>query len=532
MKLKISCWLTIFICFAFSDAQENWLAQGKKHIANKQYTQAAACFLKITQQTPDNFDANYHLFECYAQLSQNDKALLYLKKACSVRPSYHLYWKLGNFAEKSRDDISAEQAYKNCLQYKNHSQAYRRLSIVLDAQGKQKEAWEYRVKGVELELPKVRGFTFKEQTPAGVKNRQQLKEFLIEELNKELSAQDAETYMLTLLAFDMLQKPLDIKSLYISLLTEQVGGFYNPETKKLYLIAAPKSPSLWEQWFPLTRNDANDRMVLAHEMTHALQDQYFDLLALQKKAKMDDDTSLALTSLIEGDATLAMLDYNQWPKRVKPEDEPAFRATFRFMDFLMPFVGGEQLAKCPRIMREGLMFPYTDGFFFCLHLRQSSLWKHIDNAYKNPPKSSEQILHPHKYGVDQPLDFVVDHKELETDNWKVRESNVMGEFGMRCFLQDLHVDNYREVAAGWGGDRYFLMQNSQDKEVALIWLTVWDHRKDATEFLQAFEKINSKSQKFATIYKEKFVFVSKNITPQMQASLQTIIQKQNNTKIK
>ncbi|BBM85532.1 tetratricopeptide repeat protein [Candidatus Uabimicrobium amorphum] len=532
MKLKMSCWLTIIMCFTFSDTHENWLAQGKKYITNKQYTKAVECFREITQQTPDHFDANYHLFECYVQLSQNKKAILHLQKACAKQPSYNLYWKLGNFAEKSRDDISAEKAYRNCLLYGNNPLAYRRLSIVLDAQGKQQEAWKYRVQGVELELPKVRGFSFKKHTPAGVKNRQQLQKFLMTELDKELSAKDAETYMLTLLAFDMIPKPLDIKSLYISLLTEQVGGFYNPETKKLYLIAENKQPSIWEQWFPLTRNDANDRMVLAHEMTHAIQDQYFDLIALQKKAKSDDDMSLALTSLIEGDATIAMLDYNQWPKRVKPEDGPAFRATFQFMTFLMPFMGGDQLSKCPRIMREGLMFPYMDGFFFCLHLRQSSLWKQIDAAYLNPPKSSEQILHPRKYGIDEPLDFVIDHSELETSHWKVRASNVMGEFGIRCFLQDLKIDNYEKVAAGWGGDRYFLMQNSQDKTTALVWLTVWDHDNDAVEFLQAFEKINSKSQKFATIYREKFVFVTKNITPQIQASLQKIIQKQNNTKTK
>ncbi|WP_372366907.1 tetratricopeptide repeat protein [Candidatus Uabimicrobium sp. HlEnr_7] len=528
MNVKISFWLVAMICFAFADTQNDWLDKGKKCVANKQYKQATQYFLKIIEQNSNHFAANYHLFECYAQTNQNSKATTYLKKACLIKPSYKIYWQLGNFTEKHHDDNTAEEAYKECLKHSNDAQIYRRLSIVLEAQGNHQDAWQYRVEGVALELPKVRGFKFKSKTPAGVKNRVELKEFLLEELEKELPAQDAETYMLTLLSFNMLSEPLDIKSLYISLLTEQIGGFYNPETKRLYLIAEPKKSSLWEQWFPLTRNDADDRMVLAHEMTHAVQDQYYDLMKLQQASKNDDDISLALTSLIEGDATLAMLDYNQWPKRVQSSDEPAFRASFGFMQFLMPFVGGDELAKCPTIMRESLMFPYIDGFFFCLKLRDSSFpWKNINSAYQDPPKSTEQILHPHKYKVDHPLDFDFDHKLLETKNWKIRATNVMGEFGIRCFLKDLAIKSYKKIAAGWGGDRYFLMQNSFDNKTALIWLTTWDSEKDAQEFLQAFEKINSKHQKFATIYKEKFVFVTKDITPEMQTSFKKMMSKIN-----
>ena len=98
----------------------------------------------------------------------------------------------------------------------------------------------------------------------------------------------------------------------------------------------------------------------------------------------------------KGDATLAMLDYANWPRNFTARDIPALRLTFGVMNFLMPFVGGKEFARTPLVLQRLLLFPYIHGLFFCMHIKNSASWQAIDTAFSLLPASSEHILHPEK----------------------------------------------------------------------------------------------------------------------------------------
>ena len=100
--------------------------------------------------------------------------------------------------------------------------------------------------------------------------------------------------------FGLIDQDCDVKKVLLRLLTEQIGGFYNPETKNLYLIEEHKQKSWWERLTGARRDDSEEMTIIAHEMTHAIQDQYFDLLRLHKLVKGNDDRSTALDALVEG----------------------------------------------------------------------------------------------------------------------------------------------------------------------------------------------------------------------------------------
>ena len=149
-----------------------------------------------------------------------------------------------------------------------------------------------------------------------------------------------------------------------------------------------------------------NKTVIAHELTHALADQHYDLDALQKAVKKDDDRSMALSALIEGEATLTMLGagMDDWDgigdRRSCPP--PSLDWTFRMMSPFMPiWAAASSLRKAPAIISESMIFPYFKGVVFCARLTNDGGWKAIDEAYRSLPQSTEQILHPEKYR-DQP----------------------------------------------------------------------------------------------------------------------------------
>ncbi len=423
----------------------------------------------------------------FSQDSTIEELLENAMNEAELNPSYQNYWKMATLADNHNKNKLAEKYYKACLEYKDSLEIYKKLPPILEALGKDKEAWKYRVERVRRELPLRRDLSFQKEVEAGVKTREELKSFLLEELEKEMSPETVSSLKDTLVAFKLIPESLDLKSFYTKLLTEQIGGFYNPESKRLYLISQAKKKSLWSRLFKSRRDDAEDRMVLAHEMTHALQDQHFDLLSLQKAQSSNDDKSLALTSLIEGDATLLMLEYSGG--KLSAEDLPAYRMAFGLLSFLSPYIGGKELAAAPMIIRESLLFPYQEGFFFCLSIRQSNSWENIDRAYQNLPASTEHILHPKKYleGNDPPLDFAwPDLSLFLSKEWQASSCNVMGELGCRIFLAEKKVPRHKNAAQGWGGDRYTVYRNPKG-ELALIWLSVWDSEKDADEFKKGYE---------------------------------------------
>ena len=208
---------------------------------------------------------------------------------------------------------------------------------------------------------------------------------------------------------------------------------------------------------------------------------------MQEAVKKDDDRSLALDALIEGEATLAMfgVGMDDW----KGEDIirlPAERMEFTF-NLLAPFMpvmgAGKTLRNAPPIISESMIFPYFKGMVFCAKLANEGGWAAIDEVYRNPPLSTEQILHPEKYRAKPDFPMTIDLGTLKPgDGWKEVGRNVLGEMQTAVMLRK---HGGKTAAAGWDGDRYAVFEGPKNK-LGLVWLSTWDSEDDAREFAHGY----------------------------------------------
>ena len=318
---------------------------------------------------------------------------------------------------------------------------------------------------IEREVEHVRGLKFLHPVDYHEIPRTELPAILRQKLAQQVPDQEFETAGMALAALGVLPAGIDLKKTYLSLLGEQIGAFYDQHEKGLFTFTGQ----------PLTVS--TNRVIMAHELTHALEDQHFDLSRLPIESKGNDDRALAATALVEGDATLVM-------NRYMAGDLSAAALREALGSALTTDV--RQLAAAPRYLRETLLFPYLRGQEFCNTLYARGGWAALDEAFARPPSSSAQVLHPELYLADpreEPLEIHLPDSQI--DDQKPAEDNVLGEFGARqLFTERLH-DKARaeEAAAGWRGDRYLVYQTPAG--VSYGWKVACRDRAAATKFYEA-----------------------------------------------
>ncbi|HEU4700712.1 MAG TPA: hypothetical protein VFS40_16130, partial [Gemmatimonadales bacterium] len=249
------------------------------------------------------------------------------------------------------------------------------------------------------------------------------------------------------------------------LLTEQVVGYYDPDSLTLFGVAGTDPQQL--------------KLVLAHEMVHALQGQYLPLDSILK-AKGDNDRQSAAQAILEGQATLASLKVLAPGRNVL--DNPAFweayREQVRAAQTTMP-----ELARAPLVVREGLIFPYLAGAEFMRWWGET----HRDTVPYGPrmPRSTEQVMHPERYALgDEPVALAFADSgpaAAASPVGAVLHEDVLGAHETKILQAVLAGSN--EVgtnAIGWGGDRYRVYQTPAGP--ALVWYSVWDTRSAADRF--------------------------------------------------
>src|SRR5271166_5107874 len=243
-------------------------------------------------------------------------------------------------------------------------------------QGQYTEAVIRYKNGIEKLLPKLRKIPFKHEVKRDVTKRENMKALILKEIDEEMTPAEFRANELAMKAFGLLPRDFNLRETLAQVYAEEVAAFYDPKTKTMHLIEEPKvekkkAPTLLERLFGKKDEFDKDenKTVIAHELTHALADQHYDLDAMQKAAKSDDDRSLALDALIEGEATLAMFGagMDDWDG-----DDiirlPAERMEFTF-NLLAPFLpvlgAGKTLRDAPPIIGESMIFPYFRGMVFC-----------------------------------------------------------------------------------------------------------------------------------------------------------------------
>jgi hypothetical protein len=261
----------------------------------------------------------------------------------------------------------------------------------------------------------------------------------------------------------------NLQGIMTKVLTEQIAGSYDTETKDITIVAGKGM------------GDTADQVTLSHEVCHGLQDQTFDL----EKAPLQNDgyngdNDLAVQSLVEGDATNTMFEYAQTyisiPDLVKMQEQASD-------------VSSSELDKAPLYLRRSLLFPYEQGFEFAKALAADGGHARIDAAFKNPPLSSEQILHPEKYlaGKDNPRAVTMpDLAAALGKDFKKINDDCMGEFDIEVwFEQYAGLNKAREASQGWGGNTIQYYQGP-GKDYVMPNVTVWDFELDAKEFFDDY----------------------------------------------
>ncbi|MFL5870077.1 MAG: hypothetical protein ACJ75R_03290 [Solirubrobacterales bacterium] len=280
-----------------------------------------------------------------------------------------------------------------------------------------------------------------------------------------LAADQATVRMLGLLAPDERLAPASTAG------SDLAAAAYDTESNRLYVVRDAVSP-----------NEALVEFVLAHELTHAIEDGRY---GLAEPHATSDDRALAEAALAEGTATAVMVDYAAG--YLSPSD-------------LLASLGGvdQGTAGVPKFVVDELEWTYLGGRDFVDALRGlAGGWKLVDYAIRwRAPASTEQVLHPDKYVHDErPLPVSIDGRALRDRGWTVATGGDVGEFATAQLLELGNDDSRaKRAAAGWGGDRYELWRRdvapsactgSCRGDLVLVVRWRWDTPSDATEFTAA-----------------------------------------------
>lgn len=261
--------------------------------------------------------------------------------------------------------------------------------------------------------------------------------------------------------FGFIPDTLDLRSLLISLLSEQVVGFYEPDSTTLYVVEGAGIDVV--------------RLTLGHELVHALQDQYVPLDSLMSR-RGDNDALVAFQAVMEGQATLASLLALLPQRQLEALGDfwRDYRQQIRAAQNQMPVY-----RTAPLILREGLLFPYLGGADF---VRQfSDTYRDTVPFGPRLPVSTEQVLHFDRYRMgDMPVSLRYAGDPYFQDG--------LGEFETRLLLMELGLSELIAEAAaqGWDGDRYAIYAAGAD--TALVWWTVWDDETAQRRFLRRIEE--------------------------------------------
>jgi hypothetical protein len=347
-------------------------------------------------------------------------------------------------------------------------------------------------------LPGIRQLKFKQEVKRDVTKREDMKAFLLKEIDEEITPQEFKTGELGLKVLGFIPRGINWKEMMVKVYSEEIAAFYDPRTKTMHLIKElpveeAKKPGFFESLLGKKTGFDKDesKTVIAHELTHALSDQNYDLDKMQKKVEDDDDQSTALSSLIEGEATLAMFSAQteDWDgTKFASTPAAALDRTISLMGPMMTMGSGKALREAPVILSEGMIFPYMRGMIFCASLTNQGGWKSINEAYEQPPQSTEQILHPEKYRDQPDPPTIIDLGKLDAgEGWNEVGRNVIGEMQMAILLRK---HGGKPIAAGWDGDRYVVFE-SKDGKLGVVWLSTWDTETDAIDFARQYTRFQT-----------------------------------------
>jgi hypothetical protein len=328
-------------------------------------------------------------------------------------------------------------------------------------------------------VAKLRGLSPKREVLMGVMSRREIMSEVRKRLARDYSEAEVLNETAILRRLGLLARHVDYKQAILALLTDQLAGFYDPDTRRLNVA----------RWLPLPLQ----RPTLAHEICHALQDHHFDLKRFVKPNRENGDRQLARAALVEGDCTGVMLEYVLAPSGV--DLQSASGAIDQLIRGMLGS-GSPAFRRAPRFLRETLTFPYLYGLKLIKDLRKTSGWSAVDRLFARPPTTTEQLLHHDKLVKRErprnlrvaPLPALATYRQIKRD--------VLGEFQLRLLLEQAVEPAVAAAAAsGWDGDRLVAYRQSNQSLRSLpllVHASSWDTERDAMEFAEASEPLLQK----------------------------------------
>jgi hypothetical protein len=381
---------------------------------------------------------------------------------------------------------------------------------------------------------RVRGLALKHAVPVMVEDAEAIAGYV----ETELDADELDRARAVYVALGLIAPDLDVKALLVRLMEEQIVGYYDTTQHRLVVrddVMRSLRHAAREGDGSESAEDASlieARVVLVHEIVHALQDQH---LGLGKAVEIERDTDAdnAFRALIEGDAYLAMLASSH-----ASESHPLSALTRQpeFRDMLasafhdVPFAGEQELARAPAIVRVPLLSAYLDGLVYAAALHAEGGWSRLDRAHAAPPVSTEQVLHPQRTGaIAVPVQVALPGLDaiLARAQYALLDEDTFGELELAVyFAQNTLEDRNLAAADGWGGDRLYAYRGA-DPLAAIVWATAWDDAREAEEAETVASRIHGalapeRHARSAVVREGRSLLIVRHLPPELHADVRTL----------
>ena len=360
---------------------------------------------------------------------------------------------------------------------------------------------ESMAKKILREVANYRQLDVKAPVKMEVATREQIVKYVDSRIREEMKDEELAGQEAALKRLGLIPEKLDMRKFLLDLYGEQVAGYYDPFKQKFFIAS----------WM----DPASQMPIMAHELTHALQDQHFNLKPFLTPIAENSDATSARQAVVEGDAVISMFAYLQ-QSATAPVDGIGERLRGSMASPAYPV-----FSQAPPYFQEALFFPYADGADFVSKLKGTGGFKPVTNLYKDLPRSSEPILHPEKYATrrDDPTPVPL---PLKLDGWTQVHNDVLGELVVRVMMEGfLDKDRAQHIAEGWDGDRYRAFQKVKKgsggpegpqgeqarkgsaKGTMIVLRTVWDTAEDAREFYEGYVAVVPEKYENASRAKQK-----------------------------
>lgn len=335
---------------------------------------------------------------------------------------------------------------------------------------------------VERSVSRIRGRALRSPVPSVVLDAAGLRAMIAGEIDASYPPGDLERVEAVYTQLGLLAPGTTLRSSVERLYEAEGAAFYDPRAKRLVFTTTPiPTPVAVRMVSFVSGRDLAGEMVVAHEIVHAIQDQYWGVPTEPDPiASAQGDCRLAHRALLEGDATLAGFGQilGGGP------DRNAVHAIGRELEKL-PAELAKRHPDTPAALLATLALEYQAGVVFVGRALGDRGWPAVDALHDDPPTSTEQILHPERYfdARDVPVAITLAGTEALT-GWSPVLEDTLGEVYVRVLAErTLPGERAAAVAEGWGGDR--LRALTRGDEVILVWMTTWDTPADADEWAAA-----------------------------------------------